>query len=55
MFHSLLLLDWIASCCKNDVQLFQRSLLRLDQEKIDDGAEAKVEDGKNDVLYVFDD
>lgn len=55
MSHSLLLLDWIASCCKDDVQFFQRSLLRLDKEEIDDRAEAEVEDCKNDVLYVSDD
>jgi hypothetical protein len=52
--HSLLLLDWITSCREDDVQFFQRSLLRLDKEEIDDRTEAEIEDGKNDVLYVFD-
>jgi hypothetical protein len=51
--HHLLLLDWVASCGKDDVQFFQRSLLGLDKEEVDDGAEAGVEDRKDDVLHAF--
>jgi hypothetical protein len=49
------LLDWITPCGKDDVQFFQRSLLCLDKEEIDDRAEAEVEDRKDDVLYAFND
>lgn len=52
MFHLLLLLDGITSCSEDNIELLQRSLLRLNEEEVDDWAEAEVEDCENDVLNL---